>query len=162
MHTFHLIENLLTNKERKKLIKDVQPFLLSGEEMQRHFPGSEYKPGKRTFADIHLHPDFRVVQQHIIDKINKQTKLNASVCKSWIFLTKGEKEFWHGHESDWSAVYYMRTLPFFNNGTLFKSGLIRAPQNSVLVFPSHFLHTAPTFPFRFNRYTWAMDLTVNV
>ena len=163
MHDVHLIENILTNKERKKLIKDVQPLLLSGKEMQKLSPGLEYKPGKRTFANIQFHPDFRVVQQCIVDKINEYTGLNVGVHKSWIFLTKGKDKFWHTHPAaDWAAVYYIRTLPFFNNGTLFRSGLVKAPQNSVIIFPSHLEHTAPTFPFRFNRYTWGMDLTVSV
>tara|TARA_Y100001938_G_C7754771_1_gene265659 strand:- start:17 stop:517 length:501 start_codon:yes stop_codon:yes gene_type:complete len=159
MYAIHLIKNILTPKERKKLIKDVQPLLLNGEEMQKLLPGIEYKPGKRTLADIQLHPDFKVVQQRVVDKINKYTKLNVGVCKSWIFLTKGEDKFWHTHpDADWAAVYYIRTLPFFNNGTLFRHGLFKAPQNSVIIFPSNLEHTAPTFPLRINRYTWGMDL----
>ena len=159
MYDIHLIKNILTDKERKKLIKDVQPLLLSGEEMQKLLPGIEYKPGKRTFADIQLHPDFKIVQQRVVDKINKYTKLNVGVCKSWIFLTRGKDKFWHTHpDADWAAVYYIRTFPFFNNGTLFRHGLFEAPQNSIIIFPSHLEHTAPTFPFRINRYTWGMDL----
>ena len=159
MYDIHLIKNILTDKERKKLIKDVQPLLLSGEEMQKLLHGIEYKPGKRTFADIQLHPDFKIVQQRVVDKINKYTKLNVGVCKSCIFLTRGKDIFWHTHpDADWAAVYYIRTFPFFNNGTLFRHGLFEAPQNSIIIFPSHLEHTAPTFPFRINRYTWGMDL----
>ena len=164
MHNVYLIENIIANKERKKLVKDVQSLLLTGKELQKHFPGMEYKPGKRTLANMHLHPDFCGVQQRIVDNINKYTGLNLGVHKSWIVLTKGQDEYFHIHaNADWAAVYYIRTLPFFNNGTVFKKhGFVMAPQNSALIFPSNLEHSVPTFPFGFSRYTWGMDLTVNV
>jgi len=173
MNDVYLIENILEDTKREKLIKDVQPLLLSGKEFQKLFPDMEYKPGKRTLAELYSHPDFREVQQSIVDKINQyfyslflllkenRFNINAKVHKSWIFSTRGQREFWHTHpEADWAAVYYIKTVPFFDNGTLFRSGLVKASQNSLLVFPGHLEHTAPTFPFRFNRYTWGMDLTV--
>ena len=167
----YLLENILTDRERKKIVKDVQPLLLSGKELQQRFPDMEYKPGKHTLAELYSHPDFREVQQRIIDQINAyfyslslfagEDRVKVDIHKSWIFSTRGQREFWHTHpKADWAAVYYIKTVPFFDNGTLFRSGLFKAPQNSLILFPGWLRHSAPTFPFRFNRYTWGMDLTV--
>ena len=57
------------------------------------------------------------------------------------------------------AVYYIKTLPFFNSGTLFEDGFVRAPQNSMIIFPAHLLHTTPKYPFPFiDRYVMSIDL----
>ena len=50
-------------------------------------------------------------------------------------------------------------FPFFSNGTLFKDyGLVKAKQNSMLLFPSHLDHATPSSPLRFKRQTWAINL----
>ena len=78
------------------------------------------------------------------------------------------KRVWHNHYRDYpgfdnsthSVVYYMKTFPFFSNGTLFeKHGFVKAKQNSLMVFPSHWNHSTPGSIFRFKRYTMAFDLT---
>ena len=164
----YLLENILTDRERKKIVKDVQPLLLGGKELQQRIPDMEYKPGKHTLAELYSHPDFREVQQRIIDQINAyfyslslfaaEDRVKVDVHKSWIFSTRGQEEFWHTHpEADWAAVYYIKTVPFFDNGTLFRSGLFKAPQNSLLVFPANLEHTAPSCPFRSERYTLSMN-----
>ena len=71
-----------------------------------------------------------------------------------------EDIFYHQHTSDYSCVYYIKTLPYFNSGTLFKDyGFVRAKQNSLILFPSHLYHSTPGSIFRFKRYTMAFDLT---
>ena len=52
----------------------------------------------------------------------------------------------------------MKTIPFVDSGTLFKDGFMRAPQNSLLLFPANLYHRPPTSPFRFKRYSMALDL----
>ena len=73
------------------------------------------------------------------------------ILKSWINWTNGKKKDiqWHNHKDsgDLSLVYYMKTFPFFSNGTLFRRWMVKAPQNSILIFPCHIEHTAPTCPF---------------
>ena len=39
----HIVKNILTHKERKKLIKDCQPHLLDSEELGRRYPGIKSK-----------------------------------------------------------------------------------------------------------------------
>ena len=57
------------------------------------------------------------------------------------------------------AVYYLKTLPFFSNGTLFEDGFVRAPQNSMIIYPSTVLHATPMYPFPFiDRYVMSIDL----
>ena len=56
----------------------------------------------------------------------------------------------------------MKTFPLLNSGTLFKDeGFIRCPQNSLIVFPSHLVHSVPKYRFGFSRYTLAMDLNIS-
>ena len=69
---------------------------------------------------------------------------------------------WHHHyiyeDVSFTAVYYLKTLPFFSNGTLFEDGMVRAPQNSMIIFPAHLLHKPPTNPFPFiGRYVMGID-----
>ena len=150
----HLIKNVFTNKQRRKLIKDCQPLLLER--------GPEF-PGRQTHSTLYLHPDFISPINDILRIANKETRLNLEIKAAWANWTNGKKEdiAWHRHQCDYALVYYIRTpLPFFSNGTLFRNGLFKAPQNSMLIFPSHMEHTAPSSPFRFDRYTIAMDLNI--
>ena len=160
--TGRIIKNVLSNKKRKELIKDCQPYLISGEELSRMFYGDEY-PGKQTL-DISSKPPFRLVIKHMAELVEKETKLKLVYDNCWINLSRGKKkegEMWHNHqEYDFALVYYMKTLPFFNNGTLFRNGFIKAPQNSLLLFPANLEHTAPSCPFRSERYTLSMNLNI--
>ena len=152
----HLIKNVFTNKQRRKLIKDCQPLLLER--------GPEF-PGRQTHSTLYLHPDFISPINDILRIANKETGLNLEIKAAWANWTNGKKKdiAWHSHNRhDYALVYYMKTFPFFSNGTLFREpiGFIKAPQNSMLVLPGHLDHTAPTSPFRFNRYTVAIDLNI--
>ena len=65
---------------------------------------------------------------------------------------------WHDHhEWDYSLIYYLQTTPFVNDGTLFKNGMIRSPQNSLIIFPGNQLHASPPYLFGFKRYTLSID-----
>jgi len=150
----HLIKNVFTNKQRRKLIKDCQPLIVD--------LGWQF-PGRQTYPTLHLHPDFTSSMNDILGIVYKEIGLSLVISKSWVNWTNGEKEQinWHTHPSQYSLVYYMKTpLPFFSNGTLFRKGLFKAPQNSIIVFPGSMEHTAPSSPFRFNRYSLAMELNI--
>ena len=153
----HLIKNVFTNKQRRKLLKDCQPLIV---DMGPQFPG------RQTYAELHLHPDFTSSMNDILGIVYKEIGLSLVISKSWANWTNGNKKdiAWHIHPSQYSLVYYMKTFPFFSNGTLFEEpmGFVKAPQNSILVFPAKLRHTAPPspFPFRFGRYTMAMDLNI--
>ena len=159
------IHNVLSNKERKKLIKDVQPFLMDRERMNIHYNNSNFYPGKQTDSMLHLKPEFALVMNKIIDRIKKEIKLNLEFRRSWVKWSNGREDQvnWHHHyrheDVSFAAVYYLKTLPFFSNGTLFEDGFVRVPQNSMIIFPAHILHTTPTNPFPFiDRYVMGMDL----
>ena len=59
-------------------------------------------------------------------------------------------------------VYYMKTTPFLNSGTLFrdesKSEFLRAPQNSLILFDPRVEHSPPASFLPFQRYSLVMDL----
>ena len=159
------IHNILSNEERKKIIKDVQPFLMNREQMNIRYNNTNFYPGKQTEDSLHLKPEFALVMNKIIDKIKKEIKLNLEFRRSWVKWSNGREDQvnWHHHygykDTSFAAVYYLKTIPFFSSGTLFKDGFVRAPQNSMIIFPSHVLHTTPRHPFPFiDRYVMGMDL----
>ena len=165
-----LIKNVLSNKQRKKLIRDVQPLLKTSDEISdfynRH-EGQRYA-GRQTPSNLHEDPKFLEPIITMMTRIHKETGKNFVVRKSWINWTNGSKKevVWHDHlrtvarGAGYTMVYYLKIpLPFFSNGTLFKEeGFITAPQNSILIFPPHLEHTAPSSPFRLERYTMSLDL----
>ena len=154
------IHNVLSNKDRKKFIKDIKPFVkVYVNENNITFTG------KQTLSNLHKQPMFASLMNNIIDKIKKEIKLNLEIRRSWVKWSNGKEEQmnWHHHyvykDTSFAAVYYLKTIPFFSSGTLFKDGFVRAPQNSMIIFPSHVLHTTPRHPFPFiDRYVMGMDL----
>ena len=159
----YLLKNVLTNKERKKLIEDAKPYLIDGEDLNLLMNAEGYSfPGKQTAAsDFEDIPDFKDPLNKIITKIRKKLDKDLVIDRAWVNWTNGKKKDmgWHNHwEFPYAAVYYMKTFPFFSNGTLFEDGLTKAPQNSVLIFPGYLNHTAPSSPLRFDRYSMAFNI----
>ena len=178
MYKIYKISNVLSNKERKKLIKDVQPLLLDSKQLNGYFKdphasldGQEITPynypGKQTHPLLHLKPEFASVTEKMLDKINKEIKVDLQVYQSWVKWSNGRENQmnWHDHLRlnqgiSFAVVYYIKTIPFFSSGTLFEDGFVRVPQNSMIIFPAHILHTTPKHPFPFiDRYVMSMDLT---
>ena len=157
METVHLIENVLTHDKRKKLLRDALPLLM--------VRGPNF-PGKQTHSRIHMLSFFRSTLNDIVGIVQEKTGLDLVIGDSWINWTNGKKKdfSWHDHTKpigcDYALVYYLKTFPFFSNGTVFRGGFVKAPQNSLILFPSHLEHSAPTSPLRFDRYTLAMDLNI--
>ena len=149
-----IINNVLTNKERKDLIKFSQPYL-------KNF-GPDY-PGKQTDGDISKYFPFKDIHYKILSICTKKLKLSLEISRSWINLTNGRKKeiHWHNHPSDYTLVYFIQTLPFFNSGTLLREKFIRVKQNGIVLFPGKTEHAAPSYPFPFfDRYSLAMELNI--
>ena len=158
-----IIKNILTNKERKQLIEYSKPLLLTGEELNRHAVArieDSYPPSKQTLSDLHRNDKFIPIIIKILNQIESETKLKVIPDKVWINWNSGKKEeqCWHTHPSEYTIVYYIKTFPFFNNGTCFKDKFVRAPQNSLIMFTGNMSHSVPSYPFYFERYTLAMNL----
>ncbi len=161
-----VIKNVLTNDKRKKLLEDVQPLLVDGSTMSAYYGDLNLIfPGKQTHDTLHLHPDFISTIKYMVELVSKEIGKNFVIEKAWANWTNGKKKdlAWHTHtkDGDYAIVYYMKTFPFFSNGTLFRDGLVKAPQNSMLIFPAELEHTAPSSPLRFGRYTLAMNLNIS-
>ena len=149
-----IINNVLTNKERKDLIKFSQPYL-------KNF-GPDY-PGKQTDGDISKYFPFKDIHYKILSICTKKLKLSLEISRSWINLTNGRKgeTYWHNHPSDYTLVYFIQTLPFFNSGTLLREKFIRVKQNGIVLFTGKTEHAAPSYPFPFfDRYSLAMELNI--
>ena len=156
-----LIKNILSPKERKKLIEECKPFLRGvALDTVDGSPGFQSDPVQRDgegYAQFeNIHKKFLNIAQRELNK-----RLNWDI--TWFLYTKGriENNTWHTHPVDYAGVYYMKTTPFFNSGTVIKEyGLVRSPQNSLLIFPGNLYHSTPGFPFRFKRYTYGFNLNI--
>tara|TARA_B100000131_G_C17730894_1_gene456821 strand:+ start:52 stop:558 length:507 start_codon:yes stop_codon:yes gene_type:complete len=161
------IHNVLSNQERKKIIKDVKPLLMDSEQLQRNYNHSYDYPGKQTDSQLHLRPQFSSAIKKILDKVIKETGIDLLVYQSWVKWSNGREDQmnWHSHYPlqpvSFASVYYLKTLPFFSNGTLFEDGFVQVPQNSMIIFPAHLLHTTPKYPFPFiDRYVMSINLNI--
>ena len=116
----------------------------------------------------HRHKKVNEVNTYQVPFANKEIKVDLQVYQSWVKWSNGRENQmnWHEHLElnqgiSFAAVYYIKTIPFFSSGTLFKDGFVRAPQNSMIIFPAHLLHTTPTNPFPFiDRYVMSIDLNI--
>tara|TARA_B100000287_G_scaffold293300_1_gene276644 strand:+ start:250 stop:753 length:504 start_codon:yes stop_codon:yes gene_type:complete len=165
MGKIYLIKNVLADDERKKLIADSRPLLKQGKQLSEYFKTVNPFPGKQTFSDLYLNSKFTFSFNHMVDMIWRETGLNLEIKGAWVNWTNGKKKdiAWHSHNRhDYALVYYMKTFPFFSNGTLFREpiGFVKAPQNSLILFPGRLEHTAPSSLFRFSRYTVAINLNI--
>ena len=153
------VENILTNKERRELIKYSKPYLVSSPY------GETQIPDKQTYPiNVDAQKEFRPILSKIVVRICAELKQDVQMDKVWINCNTGKKLYWHNHsDTNIAAVYYMRTLPFLKMGTSFKlkSGkdlLTRGSQNSLLIFQGNLFHSVPLYPIPFRRYTMAMNL----
>tara|TARA_R100000008_G_scaffold86144_1_gene78096 strand:- start:43 stop:534 length:492 start_codon:yes stop_codon:yes gene_type:complete len=162
MDNIKLIKNVFPEEERKKFCDLGFPFIVNWNE---HSTVKGTYPGRQSPANLHRVPELIPYYYHIVKVIAIRLGLTqkVQVTKAWINWTNGKKKDigWHTHpDCDYTCVYYMKTFPLFSNGTLFKHGLVKAPQNSLLFFPGNLEHTAPSSPLRFGRYTSAMNLNI--
>ena len=173
------IDNIFTKDQRERLIEDSKPLFLDGAEYAKHIAstglnkayGFGYQEGfnwyRITHSTINLHPNFKWAHEIILSKIKEVIGKDCVCMKSWMNISNGNRDngnlTWHSHRRfDYAGVYYLKIpFPFFSNGTLFKDhGFIKAKENSMIVFPGHFMHTTPSSPLRFKRHTWALDLNI--
>ena len=73
MTEIHLIERVFRDNERKKLLEDSKPLLLSLKDR-----GGATYPGKQTLPNLQMNPKFEFPLNHLMEVINKKTRLNLS------------------------------------------------------------------------------------
>lgn len=160
---FYIVNDIFTNQVRKKMIKDVNPLLLTSEQMKRvaNCP-DKWHPGRQTVNTLYNQPTFKPQIEFLINVAQEVTQLKFGLHGAWVNWTNGKKKDinWHIHPCDYTLCYYMKIFPFFSNGTLYENGFIKAKQNSFLLSRGYLKHTAPTSPLRFGRYTLVLDLGV--
>tara|TARA_B100000287_G_scaffold353240_1_gene342957 strand:- start:47 stop:595 length:549 start_codon:yes stop_codon:yes gene_type:complete len=163
-HKISVVEGIFTEKQRKKILEECKPLLIDGDILSLRKAGKTgLYPGKQSYPTVHLHPDFKWVFAHIVEMIRQTFRAELKVDGAWFNWTNGDAKYinWHNHwPHDYSAVYYLKTNRFFGSGTLFADyGYVKAKQNSLVLFPSHLVHSAPVQPkfVRYDRYALAMD-----
>ena len=153
------IKNVLSNDQRKYLIKESEKLLFTKEEWDNLY-NSDF-PCDQTDATLHKVENLKEIHAKILEKIIKEIGKKCVIKKSWVnrFTNKHSPSYMHTHNAHLSVVYYARKIPLIHEGTLFeKKGLIKCSQNSAIIFPSNMKHTAPDFHLPIKRYTLAMDL----
>tara|TARA_B100000287_G_scaffold412629_1_gene443292 strand:- start:180 stop:650 length:471 start_codon:yes stop_codon:yes gene_type:complete len=147
---YNIFKNVLTPDQRKKLIKECKPYLREW---------GEGTPGRQSRPLSFNHPQFQWAHKIFHERVSKELQMPLQWDCSFFNETNGNKKsmLWHNHPVDYAGVYYMKIFPLFSNGTLFEEGLVKAPQNSLLLFPGKVLHTCPTSPLRFKRYTMSLN-----
>ena len=112
------IHNVLSNQERKKIIKDVKPFLMTSEQLQSNYNHSYDYPGKQTDSQLHLKPQFSSAIKKILDKVIEEIGMDLQVYQSWVKWSNGREDQmnWHSHYPlqpvSFASVYYLKT--FYN------------------------------------------------
>ena len=157
MNTVHYIPEILTDIRRQQSIDDCESLLLTGQQLSEHFGKGTY-PGRQTFSNLHHNYLYDDIFDTMLYNVKKYLKQDLTIDKAWINWTDGDKqhECWHTHTpAKLSAVYYMTP---YNCGTQFQDQFVETELNSLLVFPSDLLHTAPVSNSRYGRYTMAFDL----
>ena len=148
----NIIKDILTETQRKKLIRDCQSFLKDW---------GPNTPALQTYSELHNHSEFQDVIIRLASRSSEILGKTIRVKRSWINCDNGRREdiLWHNHpEADYSLVYYIKTIPFINSGTRFKDKFVRVHQNGAMIFPSSVEHTAPSYPFSWiKRYSMAID-----
>ena len=143
------LKNVLQKEKRKQLIENSQSLFTQTNNTQ-------------TPPILQLHYKFVPILQDLLHVINDRTKLNLEMMTAWMLKTKGEEGGWHNHSrdgADYSMIYYIKS-PLFFTGTLFKHGIVKSSQNSILLFPSHLDHMTPPHPFGIERYVLSADFIV--
>ena len=159
----HIIKDFLTTESRNKLLEELQPLLVDGVSLAVYHKNS-FLPGKQTHATLEQHPSFKELVELITEKVISCTGKDVKINRMWGLWVNGNKEHmnWHNHlPFDYSSVYYLKVPPFIRNGTLFKDyGLIKAKENSLLVFPSKLKHSTPSYFWKGDRYIISADFVV--
>ena len=151
-----IITDCLSNDLREKLLVDCKPFLRK--------LGNDY-PAYQSDNNISNYPQFQLVHQIFHSLSCKYLEEELLLEGSWFIMTEGKEEqsIMHDHPADYVGVYYMNSHPSFPNGTEFEEeGLVEAPENSMVLFPGHLVHSPPRFKCNeyFERYTMSLDWNV--
>ncbi len=155
------LRNVLSNHERKYLIKESNKIILSQKTLENMYQG-EY-PCDQTPSHLHRMDNFSDIHQKILGRVIKETGREFGICRSWVNkLTNKNSPILHMHThegSDLSLVYYAKKVPFIHKGTVFKKeGVIESSQNNAILFPSFMEHAVPNIDFPLDRYTLVMEL----
>ena len=156
------IDNIFSTEERKLMIKECQPLLLTGAQLNEYYGPTEYPPSEQTPPTLHEYPSLVTLIRKMLLRIQTETGMTFMTNKAWVNRNRGRKNemCWHTHEeeAEYVCVYYLKTS-LINSGTLFRKKFVRSPQNSLIIFPADIEHTVPTYPFNWiKRYSFSMNL----
>ena len=150
-----IVHDCLLPDHRKQLIEDCKPFL---RRLSEKHPAYQSDAPLRKYTKFDsVHKTFDYIAQHCL-----QTELIPYEHSSWFIMTQGKEDQYlmHNHPVDYVGVYYMNSHPSFTNGTEFEEyGLVEVPENSMVLFPGHLMHTPPLFKCSeyFERYTMSLN-----
>ena len=149
--------NIFSKNEKKFLLDQLKPFLI---DIGEGYPGLQSPPEMHQVYRIMqlFDPTIKICQRIGVD--------NQNVIRMWGNFSdnKTDGPNWHNHEdpeddNKLSAVYMIENPD--KCGTVFRLDgedyTFEAPTNSLVVFPSYYIHTAPKT--KSPRYTLAIDIS---
>ena len=155
-YNIKLYYNILSKRERIELLKQIKPFLL---DLGKDFPGLQSPPEMHyVYRMMELFdPTVKICKRIGIDNENVESMWGSFTDETTIGLN------WHTHESpddaDKLSAVYMIENPD-KCGTIFRINgedyTFDMPTNSLVVFPSHYIHTSPET--KSPRYSLAIDI----
>ena len=140
-------KNILSKKERLKLLKFVKPTL---KDLGPNHPGLQSLPNLHEYKELKI----------LLDKIKPIIK-EYVIHKCWVNLSYGDHISWHSHpECDKNIVYYLKNKS--NIGTMFKKEgckveIKKGLENSLIIFDSNIIHAIPPH-LPEERYSIAIDI----
>ena len=157
MTRVHCIQNVLSEEHRTQLIEDSKPLLLTSEQICKETGSTRNFPGKQTLSTLHVNPKFYDIFDVFLGRIWEHLSIRFYINSAWVSFTDGSQtSVWHNHMGSLYSVVYYATPN--NCGTQFEDQFVQTEVNSMLVFPSHLMHTTPRSNDRYERYVLAMDL----
>ena len=86
-----LINNIISDEERERLIEVSKPLLVSGAELGRMYGGADY-PGNQTLSNLHasngpVHTSCR--QTAVPDRVRRSKKQFATIKRFTLFRARG-------------------------------------------------------------------------
>ena len=148
-----VINDILSKKQRKDLLELCKPLVKN----------TSGVPAKQSDPFLHLNPSVRKYIEIFNKKISNGLSKQIYFQKVWVNEDMGYKRdvYWHNHQYELAAVYYLKTIPLVNSGTLFQDKFVRCKQNSILLFPGYLMHGTPSYPFHWiKRYSIAMEINI--
>lgn len=151
LQNISLVKNIFSKKEMNKIFKLSKPLVKKILSDTREYPGLQSLPVLQDKKE------FKFVLNRLLKTFDKK---EYRVSAGWINFTCGDYINWHNHPTNYSIVYFLKNKD--SSGTMFKfdDKIIKTTmeENSAIIFPSNYIHSAPNSDIKIDRWSIVLDL----